>query len=96
MSGPVRATARDGIAWTVTFIGGMDAADAKPITEARPPRPVSLGEFVGLLRCAVFYATRGYGRRAWVLLGRPGTHAGGPVPPRAAGRAGRPAPPRRV
>ena len=64
----------------------MDAADAKPITgwagapaaaDARASRPVSLGEFVGLLRCAVFYATRGYGRRAWVLLGRPGTHAGG-------------------
>jgi hypothetical protein len=61
----------------------MDAADPKPITgwpvapEARAPHPVSLREFVGLLRCAVFYATRGYGRRAWVLLGRPGTHAGG-------------------
>ena len=54
----------------------MDAADPKPIAGAGTPNPVSLGEFVGLLRCAVFYATRGYGRRLWVLLGRPGTHAG--------------------
>jgi hypothetical protein len=65
------------MAWTVPFIGGMDAADPKPIAGARTPSPVSVGEFVGLLRCAVFYATRGYGRRAWVLFGRPGTHAGG-------------------
>jgi hypothetical protein len=54
----------------------MEAEDTKPLTGARTPRPITVGEFVGLLRCAVFYATRGYGRRAWVLFGRPGTHAG--------------------
>ena len=73
----------------------MDAADAKPITEARVPRPVSLGEFVGLLRCALFYATRGYGRRAWVLLGRPGTHSGAIRRAVQAARAGEHRPVRR-
>ena len=73
----------------------MDAADPKPIAGAGTPRPVSLAEFVGLLRCALFYATRGYGRRAWVLFGRPGTHSGAIRRALQAARAGEHRPRRR-